>query len=246
MIKRPQKLKNQLHNRPQLILNLLTLKKLLAAGERKIFEFARVFRNAEGSALHHPEFTMLEWYRAGAGYETIMEDCAALLGLTGVKELRWQDKFCDPHAVPERLTVVEAFGRYAGVDLFAMIGHAEKLAQASGIAMHPGDTWDDMWTSLTTYVPKVQKRVCPTAPFGVSLRLSNASATTLVKDKGERDKLKKFLADNNMYLYTVNAFPYGPFKNTIVKEQVYEPDWRSRLLAAITDPNVAYILMFVF
>ena len=42
--------------------------------------------------------------------------------------------------------------------------------------VHPGDTWSDMWESLTTYVPKVQKRVCPNAPFGVSLRLSNASA----------------------------------------------------------------------
>src|SRR6476646_8115273 len=93
--------------------------------------------------------------------------------------------------------------------------------------VHPGDTWDDMWTSLTTYVPQVQKRVCPSAPFGVSLRLSNASATTLVKNKAERDKLKSYLADHNMYLYTVNAFPYGPFKNQIVKEQVYEPDWRS-------------------
>jgi hypothetical protein len=87
----------------------------------------------------------------------------------------------------------------------------------------------------------VQKRVCPTAPFGVSLRLSNASAATLVKDKGERDKLKKFLADNNMYLYTVNAFPYGPFKNTIVKEQVYEPDWRSEERTQYTI-NVAEIL----
>ena len=59
--------------------------------------------------------------------------------------------------------------------------------------VHPGDTWDDMWTSLTTYVPKVQKRVCPKDPFGVSLRLSNASATTLVKSKPERDKLKPSL-----------------------------------------------------
>src|ERR671938_110351 len=107
--------------------------------------------------------------------------------------------------------------------------------------VHPGDTWEDMWTSLTTYVPQVQKRVCPTAPFGVSLRLSNASAAVLVKSKPERDKLKKFLADNNMYLYTVNAFPYGAFKNTIVKEQVYEPDWRSEERTQYTI-NVADIL----
>src|SRR6266705_6426014 len=107
--------------------------------------------------------------------------------------------------------------------------------------VHPGDTWQDMWTSLTTYVPQVQKRICPTAPFGVSLRLSNSSASTLVKSKPERDKLKSFLADNNMYLYTVNAFPYGPFKNQIVKEQVYEPDWRSEERTQYT-MNVAEIL----
>ena len=63
--------------------------------------------------------------------------------------------------------------------------------------------------------------------FGVSLRLSASSARPSPCSAAERDKLKKFLADNNMYLYTVNAFPYGAFKNTVVKEQVYEPDWRS-------------------
>src|SRR6185436_11323732 len=107
--------------------------------------------------------------------------------------------------------------------------------------VHPGDTWDDMWTSLTTYVPQVQKRVCLKDPFGVLLWLFNVLVVILVNSKPERDKLKKFLADNNMYLYTVNAFPYGPFKNTIVKEQVYEPDWRSEERTQYTI-NVAEIL----
>jgi hypothetical protein len=93
--------------------------------------------------------------------------------------------------------------------------------------VHPGDTWDDMWTSLTTYVPQVRERVAPHEPFGVSLRLSAESARTLVGSPSERDRLKGFLADNDLYLYTVNAFPYGPFKGRVVKEQVYEPDWRS-------------------
>jgi len=129
-----------LHSSPE-----LAMKKLLAGGVERLFQFARVFRNAEGSALHHPEFTMLEWYRASAGYEAIMEDCAALLRLSGVKELRWQDKSCDPNAAPERVTVAEAFHRHAGVDLFATTGNAEKLARASGIAMHAGDSWDDVF-----------------------------------------------------------------------------------------------------
>ena len=107
--------------------------------------------------------------------------------------------------------------------------------------VHPGDTWEDMWHSLITYVPKVKERISPKEPFGISLRLAAASAERLVNDKKEREKLKKFLADNDMYLYTVNAFPYGPFKGTRVKEQVYEPDWRSEERTQYTI-NVAEIL----
>ena len=107
--------------------------------------------------------------------------------------------------------------------------------------VHPGDDWVQMWDSLVTYVPKVKERWAKNHRFGVSLRLSAASASTLAKSQAERDKLKKFLNDNNMYLYTVNAFPYGPFKGTIVKEQVYEPDWRSEERTTYTK-NVADVL----
>lgn len=107
--------------------------------------------------------------------------------------------------------------------------------------VHPGDTWEEMWHSLITYVPRVKARVSPNAAFGVSLRLSAASADTLIKAPAERAKLKAFLDDNDLYLYTVNAFPYGPFKNTIVKEQVFEPDWRGEPRALYTE-NVAEIL----
>jgi hypothetical protein len=93
--------------------------------------------------------------------------------------------------------------------------------------VHPGDTWSEMWDSLNRYVPQVKARVSPKKSFGVSLRLSAASAKTLTGDPGERARLKDFLAQHDMYLYTVNAFPFGPFKNTIVKKEVYEPDWRS-------------------
>ena len=100
--------------------------------------------------------------------------------------------------------------------------------------VHPGDTWSEMWQSLTTYVPQVKRRVSPDDAFGVSLRISAASAGTLTGDPAEREKLRGFLDDNDMYLYTVNAFPYGPFKNTEVKERVYEPDWRSDERAVYT------------
>ena len=107
--------------------------------------------------------------------------------------------------------------------------------------VHPGDNWDEMWQSLTTYVPQVKSRVSPDAPFGVSLRLANASAETLAASAEERDRLKAFLAENDLYLYTVNAFPYGPFKGVRVKEQVYEPDWRSEERTRYT-MNVADVL----
>jgi hypothetical protein len=105
--------------------------------------------------------------------------------------------------------------------------------------VHPGDTWPEMWASLTTYAPAVKARVSPDAPFGVSLRLSAASASTLVQDAEERGRLKEFLAVEKLYVYTVNAFPYGPFKGRRVMEQVYEPDWttdeRTRYTMAVAD-----------
>src|SRR5579863_2900028 len=93
--------------------------------------------------------------------------------------------------------------------------------------VHPADDWDELYRSLTTYLPKVKARVAGNRAFGVCLRLSAKSAQTLAGSSAERDRLKKFLGDNDMYVYTVNAFPYGAFKGAVVKEEVYEPDWRS-------------------
>src|SRR5437667_10112132 len=90
--------------------------------------------------------------------------------------------------------------------------------------VHPGANWSEIWNSLTAYVPRVKDRIAPKKRFGVSLRLAAESAQTLVSNRAERDKLKKFLDDNDMYLYTVNAFPYGPLTRRIVKAQVYYPD----------------------
>jgi lysyl-tRNA synthetase class 2 len=98
-----------------------TLKKLLVAGLPRIFELAHAFRNAERSSTHHPEFTMLEWYRAGASYEALWRDCEALLRVAadaaGAKTLHWRGTECDPRAPAERLTVTNAFAKHAGVDL---------------------------------------------------------------------------------------------------------------------------------
>src|SRR5204862_7929443 len=88
-------------------------KKLLAAGERRIVEFARVFRNRERGPLHHPEFTMLEWYRAHGQYELLVDDCLAVIACAantvGTHHVSSRDRIADPTAEPERPTVAEAF-----------------------------------------------------------------------------------------------------------------------------------------
>jgi elongation factor P--(R)-beta-lysine ligase len=134
-------------------------KKLLAAGERRIFDFARVFRNRERGALHHPEFTLLEWYRANAPYETLMDDCGALLAAAaraaGVTQFSFRGKCVDPFAAAERVTVADAFGRHAGIDLLATVnagnGDIVRLAAAAeraGIAIAGDDTWGDIFSRI--------------------------------------------------------------------------------------------------
>lgn len=144
-----------LHTSPE-----FACKKLLAAGERRIFDFARVFRNGERGPLHHPEFTLLEWYRVEEPYEALMRDCADILALTadvaGVSAFRFRNRTADPRAEPERLTVAEAFLRHAGIDLFASIDddgttHPTTLAdavQASGMRVAPDDTWADLFSGV--------------------------------------------------------------------------------------------------
>lgn len=144
-----------LHTSPE-----FSCKKLLAAGERRIFDFGKVWRNRERGALHHPEFTMLEWYRADAPYQTLMDDCAALLALAaetaGAREFRFRGHVCDPFAAPERVTVAEAFERHAGVDLLASIGPTggtdrdalAASARAVGIRVADDDTWADVFSRV--------------------------------------------------------------------------------------------------
>src|SRR6202795_2362016 len=100
-------------------------KKLLAAGERRIVEFAKAFRNRERGALHHPEFTLVEWYRANEPYRVLMDDCAALLvkaaEAAGTRQLSFRGHAADPFAAPERLSVAEAFSQFAGIDLLATL-----------------------------------------------------------------------------------------------------------------------------
>jgi hypothetical protein len=115
--------------------------------------------------------------------------------------------------------------------------------------VHPGDDWREMRESVAAHVPAVKRVVSPDRPMGVSLRLSGASADALAGDPAERKAFADYLASQDLYVYTVNAFPYGPFKGREVMEQVYEPDWTSEertrytmdvadVLVDITEPAV--------
>lgn len=134
-------------------------KKLLAAGEPRIVEFARVFRNRERGALHHPEFTLIEWYRAQEPYGRLMADCAAVLRTAaeaaGTRQLTFRGRVADAFAEPERLTVAEAFDRFAGIDLLASLSGAEpdcehfaRQVQAAGIRIAADDRWGDLFSRV--------------------------------------------------------------------------------------------------
>ena len=139
-----------LHTSPE-----FAAKKLLAAGEQRLFTFARVFRNRERGALHHPEFTMLEWYRANEPYDALIADCAALLACAaetaGTRRFSYRGRDADPFAPPERLTVADAFRRYANIDLLATLDDREALADAAkgqGIRVADDDNWADVFSRV--------------------------------------------------------------------------------------------------
>lgn len=144
-------------------------KKLLAAGERRIVEWARVWRNRERGPLHHPEFTLLEWYRAEDSYELLMDDCAHLLALAaetaGADGFEFRGRSADPFTTPERITVAEAFERFAAIDLLASVdrdGRTERpiLAEAArqaGVRVADDDTWADVFSRVL--VERVEPRL---------------------------------------------------------------------------------------
>jgi lysyl-tRNA synthetase class 2 len=134
-------------------------KKLLAAGEERIVEFARVFRNGERSPLHHPEFTMLEWYRACEPYDAIMNDCMAVIARAAEtarsRQFSWRGRTADPLAGAERITVAEAFARHAGIDLLATLtesgpdrGQLATRASDAGVVIADDDTWGDIFSRV--------------------------------------------------------------------------------------------------
>jgi lysyl-tRNA synthetase class 2 len=141
-----------LHTSPE-----FAMKKLLVAGMPRIFQLAHCFRNGERGATHHPEFTMLEWYRAGKGYRALMSDCEALLRACliafGRRHFTWRGQEADPRAPWQYLSVADAFQQLCGIDLLATapnpwtpsLARLAAAAKPLGIAPHAGDDWEDLF-----------------------------------------------------------------------------------------------------
>ena len=131
-----------LHTSPEFAMN-----KLLVAGAGPIFQIARVWRNGEGSDLHSAEFTMLEWYRPDAGMDSLIEETTAYLRVVLPSVVSCRGVTTDLSSI-ERVTVADAFARYAGADVLATAGDAPALADAARARLRAGETWEDLFFRL--------------------------------------------------------------------------------------------------
>ncbi|MPY71908.1 MAG: EF-P lysine aminoacylase GenX [Alphaproteobacteria bacterium] len=164
-----------LHTSPE-----FAMKKLLAAGIERPFQLARAYRNAERSPTHHPEFTMLEWYRAGEGWRAVAADCEGLLRQMlaaapaalrgGAGGFAWGGAVCDPASPWRYLSVAEAFARHAGVDVLATApapltpDAAALAAEARRIGVHVGaaDAWEDVFFRI--FLERIEPHLGQGAP----------------------------------------------------------------------------------
>lgn len=164
-----------LHTSPE-----FAMKKLLAAGVPRLYQLAHCFRNGERSTTHHPEFTMLEWYRANAQYHDLIQDCrdllqAALMAAQSVlpdrKALSWGGDTADPFADWSVVTVAEAFERFTGIDILATapdpkapdLHLLDEAARPLGIAARPGDRWEDLYFRI--FLDRIEPQLGIGAPL---------------------------------------------------------------------------------
>jgi lysyl-tRNA synthetase class 2 len=218
-----------LHTSPE-----FAMKKLLAGGMPALFQFARVWRNGERSALHHPEFTMLEWYRADAGYEALMDDCEALLraalAAAGTTHLSWRGMTCDPSQPFERLSVVDAFWHHAGIDLMASAPDpqapdaARLAAQATAAGFRPraGDTWEDIFFRIM--LERIEPRLGVDRP--TVLYDYPVSMAALSRPKATDPRLAERFELYACGVELANAF--GELTDPVVQRRRFEADMTTR------------------
>ncbi len=213
-----------LHSSPE-----FDCKKLLAAGEERIFSLAHVFRNGERSKWHHPEFTMLEWYRAHASYRTLIDDCAAVLKIAaeaaGTTELRFGDSRLDPMLAPEIVCVAEAFETYAGIDLLAVLDDRDALAAQAekiGLRVSADDHWSDLFSKILS--DRVERRL----GHGRATVLIDypASEAALARRKPEDPRLAEQFELYGCGVELANAF--GELTDPVEQRRRFEADMAER------------------
>jgi elongation factor P--(R)-beta-lysine ligase len=163
-----------LHTSPE-----FAMKKLLAGGMTRIWQLAHVFRDGEWGATHHPEFAMLEWYRVGATYHDLMDDCETLLRRAQVAAavtdggqggLSWNDNIADAGRPFDRLSVADAFTHFVDIDILATAPDPMKpdftllaaAAERIGIAPHAGDDWEDLYFRI--FLERIEPKLGIGAP----------------------------------------------------------------------------------
>jgi lysyl-tRNA synthetase class 2 len=214
-----------LHTSPE-----FAMKKLLVAGLPRIFQLAHVFRNGERSRTHHPEFTMLEWYRAGASYRDLMSDCEALLRdvlmAGGAACFVWQGRSSDPRGAWQYLTVAESFAHFCGIDLLATMPDPQRpsfdlLAAASqriGVEPHAGDDWEDLFFRL--FLDRVEPQLgigAPTILYDYPIALA-----ALSRPKPEDPRLAERFEIYVCGLELANAF--GELTDAVTQRARFESD----------------------
>jgi lysyl-tRNA synthetase class 2 len=207
-------------------------KKLLAAGEEKLYCLSHVFRNRERGPLHHPEFTLLEWYRAREPYQALFDDCAGLLAAAaetaGVKQFSFRGVDADPYAELEILPVAAAFRRYAGVDLLATFDatacNTEALAaqaKAIGLRVVADDSWSDLFSKI------LSAKVEPHLGHGRATLLTDYPAPEAALARLQKDH--RFAERFELYLCGVElANGFGELTDAIEQRRRFETEMAER------------------
>jgi elongation factor P--(R)-beta-lysine ligase len=151
------------------------MKRLVAAGYDRVVQFCRCFRDEEDGSFHQPEFTMVEWYRAGGTMDDLMRDCERLVEAAAkavgcwpeveVPQARRSDGAPAGQArlsvtAPfERVTVRELLHRHAGIELRGDETPAEMrtLAQAAGCPVAEDAAWDDVFYQI--FLDRIEGRL---------------------------------------------------------------------------------------
>ncbi|MEO1224916.1 MAG: EF-P lysine aminoacylase EpmA [Pseudomonadota bacterium] len=214
-----------LHTSPE-----FAMKKLLAGGLERVYQLARAYRNGERSATHHPEFTMLEWYRAGQGYRDLIDDCVGLVRAAataaGGDRCLWRGRSSDPFADWQVMSVAEAFDRFVDIDLLATapdpaspdLGLLSDQARRVGIEPHPGDRWDDLFFRI--FLDRIEPHLGHPAPTVLVDYPASMAALSRVKPADPRlcERFEIYVAG----LELANAF--GELTDAVEQRKRFEAD----------------------